>query len=120
MLRLSMCQNLMQSKQNTFCRTLALLIFICVAASSQSQTIIMLDSPVVNATTVVYPGLEYQRSGYHNLWWGKHYRKEWATAVRVNNFYLDTAKGGLTVVKEGGSRQSMGLRLKERKGKNMC
>ncbi|MFI5130375.1 MAG: BamA/TamA family outer membrane protein [Chitinophagales bacterium] len=77
----------------------------------------MLDSPVVRGTTVVYPGLEYKRSGYHNFWWGKHYRKEWATAVRVKNFYLDSAKGGLTVVKEGGSRQSMGLRLKDKREK---
>ncbi|HSY60795.1 MAG TPA: hypothetical protein VK796_02915, partial [Cytophaga sp.] len=77
----------------------------------------MLDSAVVPGTTVVYPGLEYNRSGYHNIWWGKHYRKEWSTAVRVKNFYLDTAKGGLTVVKEGGSRQSMGLRLKDKNGK---
>jgi len=77
----------------------------------------MLDSAVVPGTTVVYPGLEYQRSGYHNFWWGQHYRKEWATAVRAKNFYLDTAKGGLQVVKEGGSRQSMGLRLQDKNGK---
>ena len=68
----------------------------------------MLDSAFVTGTTVVYPGLEYERSGYHNLWWGKHYRKEWSTAVRVRNFYIDTAKGGLKVTKEGGSRDTRG------------
>jgi hypothetical protein len=37
--------------------------------------------------------------------------------VQVPNFYLDTAKGGLTIIKEGGSRQTTGLRLKSISGK---
>ena len=82
-----------------------------------AQTTIVTDSPFVTGTTVVIPGAKFRRSGYHNLFWGKHYRKEWTTAVRVNNFYIDTAAGGLTVIAESGSRQSRGLRLKNSKGK---
>lgn len=83
----------------------------------QSQTYIVSDSPFVKGTTVVIPGKEYKRSGYHNFFWGKHYRKEWNTAIRVENFYLDTAKGGLTPFQEGGGRQTKSLRLKGKGGK---
>lgn len=111
-----MCQNPIRLR-NIFVCTLLTCFLLFTSVASKSQTIIMLDSAVVPGTTVVYPGLEYQRSGYHNFWWGQHYRKEWSTAVRAKNFYLDTAKGGLEVVKEGGSRQSMGLRLQDKRGK---
>src|SRR5688500_20110840 len=83
----------------------------------QSQTFIVSDSPFVKGTTVVIPGKEYKRSGYHNFFWGYHYRKEWSTAIRVENFYLDTAKGGLTPFREGGGRQSKSLRLRDKLGK---
>ena len=83
----------------------------------QSQTVIVKDSPFVKGTTVVIPGKEYKRSSYHNFFWGEHYREEWSTPIRVENFYLDTAKGGLTPFNEGGGRQSKGLHLKDKKGK---
>jgi hypothetical protein len=83
----------------------------------QSQTYIVNDSPFVKGTTVVIPGKEYKRSGYHNFFWGYHYRKEWSTAIRLENFYLDTAKGGLTPFQEGGGRQSKNLRLRDKLGK---
>ena len=83
----------------------------------KSQTFIVTDSPAVRGTTVVVPGKEYKRSGVHNFFWGSHYRKEWNTAIRVENFYLDTAHGGLVPVKEGGGRQSKSLRLKDKNGK---
>ena len=82
-----------------------------------SQTTIVADSPFVAGTTVVIPGNEYDRSGYHNFFWGRHYRKEWMTPVRVENFYLDTAYGGLFPLHEGGGRQTKALRLKSKSGK---
>lgn len=83
----------------------------------QSQTHIVTDSPFIKGTTVVIPGEEYKRSGYHNFFWGKHYRKEWNTAIRIENFLLDTAEGGLTPLQPGGGRQSKSLRLKSGNGK---
>lgn len=83
----------------------------------QSQTHVVIDSPFIKGTTVVMPGKEYIRSGYHNFFWGQHYRKEWSTAIRVENFLLDTAKGGLTPFQEGGGRQTKSLRLKNKNGK---
>jgi len=83
----------------------------------KAQTFIVKDSPFVKGTTVVIPGKEYKRSSFHNFFWGKHYRKEWNTPIRVENFYLDTAKGGLTPIQDGGGRQSKNLRLKDKNGK---
>ncbi len=84
---------------------------------STAQTTIVSDSPSIKGTTVVIPGLEFKRSGYHNLWWGKHYRNEWITPVRVKNLYIDTTMGGIAPTEESGSRQTQGLRLKDSKGK---
>jgi hypothetical protein len=92
------------------------LLFL-VAGSSLAQTTVVTDSPAVKGTTVVIAGKEYKRSSYHNFFWGDHYRKEWTTAVRVNNFYLDTAKGGLTPTETGGGRQTKTLRVKNKNGK---
>ena len=96
------------------CLMTGLLFFIGKAGA---QTYIVKDSTDKPGTTVVIPGKKYQRSAYHNFFWGKHYRKEWATPIRVNNFFIDTALGGLQPVKESGSRQSRGIRLQSKAGK---
>jgi hypothetical protein len=88
-----------------------------LSTASLSQTTIVTDSPFIKGTTVVIPGQNFKKSAYHNFFWGKHYRKEWTTPVRVSNFYIDTAMGGLKPIAEGGSRQSRGLRLKSGNGK---
>jgi hypothetical protein len=93
------------------------LLFVLLINSVSAQTVIVKDSPKVSGTTVVYPGIKYLKNGLHNALLGKHYRTEWATPLRVKNFYLDTAKGGLEIVKESGSRQSYGLRLQSKNGK---
>jgi hypothetical protein len=99
-----------------FLRKFFLLPLLIVAVvSGHSQTTVVKDSAFISGTTVIIAGQEYQRSGYHNFWWGRHNRKEWTTAVRVNNFDLD--QEGLVPVKESGSRQSRGLRLKNKAGK---
>lgn len=96
---------------------LLLPLLISAPVPSFSQTVVDIDSPAVAGTTTAVAGYHYKRSGWHNLFWGKHYRREWTTTVRVNNFYLDTAMGGLTPLKESGSRQTQGLRLKSNNGK---
>jgi hypothetical protein len=65
----------------------------------------------------VVAGKQYKRSVWHNIFWGRHYRKEWAQPVTVKSMLLDTAKGGLIVTEKSGSRQSKGLRLKNKAGK---
>ncbi|HEY2720979.1 MAG TPA: BamA/TamA family outer membrane protein [Chitinophagaceae bacterium] len=94
-----------------------LIIILFSAQAATAQTKIVKDSSNIKGTTVVVSGPEFNRSSYHDLFWGRHYRKEWSTPVRVDNFYLDTAYGGLTPIEESGSRQSRGLRLKSQGGK---
>jgi hypothetical protein len=93
----------------------SLIIGICT--SLYSQTSLVKDSVFIKGTTVVIPGKEYKRSGWHNIFWGKHYRKEWNTAFRTENFYMDRVLGGLTPIKEGDGRQAKSLRLKDESGK---
>ena len=100
-----------------FRNRVAVIAALLACISAASQTTVVIDSPFIKGTTVVVPGLKYKRSGYHDFFWGRHYRKEWSTPVRVNNFYVDTALGGLTPTLETGSRQSQGLRLKNSVGK---
>ncbi len=85
--------------------------------NAYTQTVIAKDSAIIKGTTVVYPGKHYLKSSFHNSIFGKHYRPEWATAIRVNNFYIDSAYGGLQILKESGSRQTKGLRLQGKTGK---
>jgi hypothetical protein len=98
-------------------RTILAMLLPMICHTARSQTFIVKDSPFIKGTTVVIPGKEYKRSGWHIIFWGRHYRKEWNTAFRAENFYLDTALGGLTPFKEGGGRQSKSLRLKDGNGK---
>jgi hypothetical protein len=93
------------------------LIAILLSITANAQTTVVRTADSIPGTTVVIAGKKYNRSGYHNFLYGKHYRKEWNTAIRVNNFYLDTANGGLKPTKPGGSRQTMGLRLEDKNGK---
>ncbi|MFL5727959.1 MAG: hypothetical protein ACJ75J_00615 [Cytophagaceae bacterium] len=47
---------------------------------------------------------------------GSHYRKEWSTPVKIKILHIDTIFGGLTPLKEGGSRQTTNLRLENGAG----
>ncbi len=89
-------------------------------------SLIMLNVPVFPQTKDELPqtgqkeviaGSQYGRSSLHQLLWGKHYRKDWATKVTVAVLYLDTINGGLTAYQKGGGRQSKTLRLSNKAGK---
>ena len=41
-------------------------------------------------------GKQYATSAAHQKKWGKHYRQEWNTAVKIRVAMLDTLAGGLT------------------------
>jgi hypothetical protein len=56
-------------------------------------------------------------SGIHNWFFGKNYRKEWATSVRLPLIRISKVYGGLVPVKEGGGMQSKSLRLSDKQGK---
>ncbi|MGB0932439.1 MAG: hypothetical protein ACPGVB_16775 [Chitinophagales bacterium] len=53
----------------------------------------------------------YHRSKFGHLFFGKHYRKEWETPIKVACLDITTAKGGLTPIKQGGGMQTKSLRF---------
>ncbi|UOR06998.1 hypothetical protein MUN82_07835 [Hymenobacter aerilatus] len=78
-----------------------------------------LAPPTIGPDSVVEvaAGAHYARSRTHKFFWGRHYRKEWATPVPVRVFNLSTVvPGGLTPVQAGGSFQTKNLRLVDRNG----
>src|SRR5688572_23100582 len=65
----------------------------------------------------VVPGKQYTRSNLHNLLWGRHYRKEWATPGRFPVLKLDSVAGGLKPYEAGGGNQTSTLRLRNPQGR---
>src|ERR1700730_8055941 len=63
-------------------------------------------------------GPHYKCSGWHQFLWGKNYRKEWSTPVRLPVLLLNDTKGGLVPTAEGGGHQTTSLHLETKKGKN--
>ena len=67
---------------------------------------------------VVKPaGTQYLASGWKTLWWGKHYRREWAVPVSFPVLILSAVDGGLTPQKEGGGHETKSLRLLSANGR---
>ena len=69
--------------------------------------------PTCDTVTVV-AGEHYKSDKLHHIIFGKQYRKEWNTPVRVPCFKISEYKGGLTPVKVGGGRQTISLRLMDK------
>jgi len=70
-----------------------------------------------DSTVLVAAGPQYDRSGLHRFFWGRHYRDLWALPVTVPVLNLRTVvPGGLTPIQEGGSYQTRNLRLVDRQG----
>ncbi len=102
-----------------------LLIFICLfgcnrewvrrvkQVTSHEQAPEMQESEV-NQTVQLSAGDYYQRSKFHQFWWGTQYREEWATPIEIPVLNLQTE--GYTIVKKGGGRQSLNLRLQDDEG----
>jgi hypothetical protein len=66
---------------------------------------------------VISAGPQYKRSAWHNFFWGTNYRKEWSTPISLPVLLLDSAKGGLIPIKEGGGHQTTSLHLETKDGK---
>lgn len=67
-------------------------------------------------TVKVHPS--YDKVSHTHYWFfGKNYRKEWGTAVKLPLIKVSELYGGLVPVKEGGGMQSKSLRLENKSGK---
>src|SRR6476469_3011967 len=94
--------------------TLVSLLF-CSPVFSQETTIVPAETDPWHK--VVIAGKKYNTGSLHYWIWGSHYRKEWSTPIMVKVINLDSAFGGLTPVEKAGSRQTQGLRLEDKNGK---
>jgi hypothetical protein len=101
------------AKKRWYAPSIALLI--CFAQNAKAQSTIPVTVDAFHKEVI--PGKEYGRSGLHDFFFGKHYRKEWTTSVNVPVLNLDSAFGGLTPTEQGGGRQTKTLRLKDKNGK---
>ncbi|MEO6612007.1 MAG: hypothetical protein ABIT05_08775 [Chitinophagaceae bacterium] len=98
------------AKQGCFSHFLAFfLLFFLPFVSAFSQN--------GDSLRTVVAGKQYHKSGFHQWLWGRHYRKDWATPVKVRTINLDTVNGGLTAYQLGGGRQSKTVRLRNAAGK---
>lgn len=68
------------------------------------------DSLTIAASTL------YKANDFKTLMQGEHYRKAWATPIKVPVVYLDTLVGGLEFKKEGGGNQTKSLKFKDSLG----
>ena len=69
-----------------------------------------------DSTITIAAGAHYNRGPLHTFLYGKHYRPAWITPVQVKVLDIGTAKGGLTPLELGGSRQTISLRLENHEG----
>ncbi len=79
---------------------------------SQSDT-----SNYFSKKITVVAGKEYDRGGFYELFFGKHWRKLWTTPFEAGVLDLDKTAGGLTPYKRGGGLQTKSLRFKGSDGK---
>jgi len=68
------------------------------------------DSVIITASTL------YKADDIKKLMQGKHYRKAWETPIKVPVVYLDSLKGGMKVLKQGGGKQTHSLKLESKNG----
>lgn len=85
-----------------------------VTLLAQGTTIV--DTSSLTTATVI-AGKEYKRGGLYTMFWGKHYRKDWTTPVKVQKLRLDTAFGGLKPTETGGGKQTKNLRFEDKNGR---
>lgn len=64
----------------------------------------------------VIPSMLYKGNAVKKLMQGDNYRDTWATPVTIPVLFLDTLKGGMKFVKEGGGHQTHSLRFKSPDG----
>lgn len=85
----------------------------------QKNVVVNTSSPLVTEDSV-YASIaaEYDSVGkVHRFFFGEHYRKIWATPVKLKVFKITEEQGGMTVVKRGGGQQTKSLRLRDKNGK---
>ncbi|KAF2329991.1 metallophosphoesterase [Flavobacterium nitrogenifigens] len=68
-------------------------------------------------TTSIYSPKMTQKSAFHRFLFGQHYRKYYSMPVEATTATVDTLKGGLKPIREGGGHQSISLRMSDPQGR---
>ena len=89
------------------------IILISLTLSSSVYLFSQSIPQTCDSVTVV-AGKHYKSDKLHHIFFGKQYRDEWNTPVRVPCFKINEYKEGLTPVKVGGGRQTISLRLMDK------
>lgn len=82
-----------------------------IESTSMSLDTTIITAPLQGDSIEVIASNLYHRSKFGHLFFGKHYRKEWETPIKVACLDVTTAKGGLTPIKQGGGMQTKSLRF---------
>ncbi|HSI90086.1 MAG TPA: hypothetical protein VK927_03170, partial [Adhaeribacter sp.] len=91
-------------------------LLTCLLTFAGILPTVLLARPVP-PDTVVVAGKQYDRSFFHKLLWGWHYRDVWVEPVKVPFLDLSTEAGGLTPTEKGGSFQTKNLRVLNPEGR---
>ena len=67
-------------------------------------------------SVLLAPSTLYEGDILKEFMQGENYREAWSTPVKVPIAFLDTLKGGVEIVKEGGGKQTNSLKLKSQDG----
>ncbi|UWY28201.1 metallophosphoesterase [Flavobacterium sp. TR2] len=68
-------------------------------------------------TTSIYSPKMTQKSAFHRFLFGQHYRKYYSMPIEATTATVDTLKGGLKPIREGGGHQSVSLRMSDPQGR---
>lgn len=68
-------------------------------------------------TTSIYSTKMTDKSAFHRFLFGKHYRYYYSLPIEARTATIDTLKGGLKPIREGGGHQSVSLRMSDPKGR---
>ncbi|MDQ8014918.1 MAG: metallophosphoesterase [Flavobacterium nitrogenifigens] len=68
-------------------------------------------------TTSIYSPKMTQKSAFHRFLFGQHYRKYYSMPIEATTATVDTLKGGLKPIREGGGHQSISLRMSDLQGR---
>ncbi|APY00439.1 hypothetical protein [Lacinutrix venerupis] len=69
-----------------------------------------IDSVLISASTL------YKANNIKTLMQGEQYRKAWEAPIKVPIVFLDSLKGGLKILKEGGGKQTHSIKLLSKNG----
>jgi hypothetical protein len=97
---------------------LALSLLACLQAPvALAAPVFLTHGATVDTFQTVTASTKYQRSRFHQLFWGRHYRPVWSVPVQARVLNMATEAGGLKPLEKGGSFQTKNLRLANPAGK---